>query len=95
MINPAQLRQLLDQHGITPTFLADGTGVLLDVQGHQVLSLNHSASYLVQRILDGEDKPQALEQQFAARFGLSTAQAAQDIAAFLDNLQAKVLAKRA
>jgi hypothetical protein len=94
MISPAQIRQLLEQYGITPTFLADGTGVLLDVDGHQVLSLNHSASFLVEMLLAGEEDPQTLQQRFAEEFGLPASQAEHDIAAFLDTLRDKITAKR-
>ena len=93
MISPAQLRQLLEQHGISPTFLADGSGVLLDVSGHQVLSLNHSASYLMEMILAGEEDMEVLQQRFATEFDLPASVAEQDIAAFLATLQDKITAR--
>jgi len=69
-----------------PTVLPDGSGVMLDFDGHQVLSLSKTGVSLVQQILSGVHSVDALARGLEERFDVSFEQAREDTAAFLEQL---------
>lgn len=79
-------QQLADR--LTITELADGSGVLLDLQGHQVLSLNGSALLLAQTLArQGNDASlDSLATAMADAFDVTVAQARTDAGEFVATL---------
>lgn len=80
------LRTRLQEPEIAETILPDGTGVLLDIQGHQVLSLSRTAVYLVREIRSGVGTVDELASRLSERFDVSTEIAENDIDAFSSQL---------
>ncbi len=66
------------------TWLEDGTGVILDVESMQVLSLNSTGAFLVRTIGGGCTDVQALIQSLQERYAVEPARAGEDVRRFLD-----------
>jgi len=84
------LRRQLEAQEIQVTHLADGTSVLLDLSGHQVLSLNKTGTLLTQLVMSENSSEEELAKELAARYGVSEEQAFEDCAEFLAKLSAAV-----
>jgi len=82
----ARLYRHLQQQGIECTALADGSAVLLDLGGHQVVSLNRTGAFLVQALLQHGGDPAELTRRLAERYAVTPEQAASDVDAFLGDL---------
>lgn len=85
-----RLADLLSAGRASVARLSDGTGVLLDVQGLTVFTLNEAGLVLVEALRAGaasEDDAAALAALLVARFEVSPAAAAADVAAFLAALK--------
>ena len=81
-----QLRTYLREQGIALTELADGTSVLLDISGHQVLSLNATGTLLVHHLLEAGTNGDALVDKLTDEFHIDREQANADVSEFLSNL---------
>lgn len=83
-----QLREHLQQGGIELTELSDGTSVLLDLAGHQVLALNKAGTLLSRTLLapgsDKDDLLGALTDAFQVEADIAKA----DVDEFLNTLAA-------
>ena len=72
------------------TKLADGTGILLDLSGMQVLSLNVSATYVVEAIRQGERSMEGLARLVARAFEVPEDAARLDIEMLLSTLRSLI-----
>ncbi len=68
------------------TELGDGSGVILDLDGHQVLTLNVSGVMLVQAIAEGTLALEDLVAVLIGRFDVDRDTAERDVQAFLEEL---------
>ncbi|MBI5445484.1 MAG: PqqD family protein [Deltaproteobacteria bacterium] len=66
--------------------LTDGTGVLLDLRGMSILTLNETAVVIVTRMLEGETSPARLVAAVMAEFDVSEGTAVVDVEEFLNRL---------
>ena len=67
----------------THTALADGTGVILDIEGMHVLTLNETGEFLIAAMLAGAADEPDLVARLVAEFEVEEPQAREDVAAFL------------
>ena len=67
----------------THTALADGTGVILDIDGMHVLTLNLTGEFLVAAMLAGATDEPDLVARLVAEFEVEELQAREDVSAFL------------
>ena len=72
------------------TKLADGTGIILDLSGMQVLSLNDSATYVVEAIRQGERSVENLAHLVARAFEVPENAARLDIERLLLSLRSLI-----
>ena len=83
-----ELSARLRDDQITDTVLEDGSGVLLDLGGQRVLSLNDTGMLLVSQLREGvADKNQLLD-AMTKTFEVDVEQAESDVDSFLLELQA-------
>jgi hypothetical protein len=68
--------------------LPDGTSVILDMAGHQVVSLSTTSVYIVDQVRDGVDDIDALAKRIATHYDVDEATARDDATAFVDELSA-------
>lgn len=71
---------------LTFTQLADRTGVLLDLEGQQVLTLNSTGCAVVSAITDGANNIEDLAQRLTATFDVDETTARQDVSDYLEEL---------
>lgn len=83
---PAHLVDRLQQDDGGPTVLPDGTGVFVDLDGHNVLSLSKTGVALVQQIQSGVDSLDSLALALEKRFDVAFPQAREDTKAFVAEL---------
>lgn len=79
----ARIREALDTGRLTINALDDGSGVLLDIDGEQLLTLNATAMYLVQSIEDGQLDVAGLRERMCERFEVEADRAENDVRAFV------------
>jgi hypothetical protein len=88
-----RLGSLLRSEKYSQTKLADGTGVLLNVDGLRVLTLNETGMFLVEEIQGGVDDLSTLVGRMATEFDVDDITAKKDVEGFLselgDTLQAR------
>lgn len=92
MASLEQLASRLNSARYTRKTLADGSGVVLDVQGMRVLSLNLTGAFLVDEIAAGAANARALSERLVEVFEVDPRTAAVDVAELLDDL-GRVLAE--
>lgn len=68
------------------TKLSDGTAILLDLSGKQVLSLNESAACIVEAIIRGERSTESLAEEVVSSFDVSIDAARSDVEGLLATL---------
>jgi Coenzyme PQQ synthesis protein D (PqqD) len=78
-----EITEFLAWPQLAETKLEDGSGVLLDIEGHQVLSLNEAGMFLVSVLRDGTASTQALVQRLMEQFEVDNALAVNDVEGFL------------
>lgn len=86
MTTTEHIANLLQQQRLTHTKLADHTGVLLLLDGLQVLSLNETAMFLVEAMKAGATTEAALVERLTQEFDVDAVTATRDVAAFVANL---------
>ncbi len=85
----AAVQRLVDalaSQRLTINHLDDGSGVLLDVEGEQLLTLNCSALALIEALRDGARSEHDLATSLTRRFDVSAGRAREDAKAFVDNM---------
>lgn len=88
MTDLARLAAFITSDRITRTSLADGTGVLLDVEGLHVYSLNETGNFLVERLCEGVTAEDELALAVVREFEVGEETALADTRAFLADLEA-------
>ncbi len=86
MIDLAALTVALASERYTHTSLADGTGVILDIEGMHVLTLNETGEFLVAAVLAGAADDAELVTRMVAEFEVEAPQAQADVAEFIAEL---------
>ncbi len=71
---------------LTVTRLVDGSGVILDVDGLAVFSVNETGMFLVEQLGEGVTDPGTLSRMVVESFEVESEQAAADVEAFLTEL---------
>ena len=82
----ARIGALLQSDRLTRTALADGSGVILDVDGMSVLSLNGTGQFIVAALAEGMDDRRDLVRRIVAEFEVDEDTAAADLDEFLNEL---------
>lgn len=90
MTNHETLSSTLNSERFSHTSLADGTGVILDIEGEQVLTLNETSEFLVSALLKGVVDPNDLTARLVAEFEVEIPQAEADVNAFLALLETQL-----
>jgi hypothetical protein len=88
-IDNGAVRRLAERLKTTPfsvVALSDGTGVLLDLNGMQVLTLNETGSFVVSRLLEGAVSLESLAAAVATVFQIDEGAARRDVSGFLERL---------
>lgn len=83
-----RLSQLMRSDKVTQTKLADETGVILHLDSLQVLTLNETGMFLVERIGEGLSTSDQLIAALTDDFEVDEATARADVDAFVDELDA-------
>ena len=86
MENLTEFAKVLASEQITRTKLADETGVLLDVDGLHVFSLNETGMFIVDAICGGIVDVEGLVARVVAEFEVEPEQAREDVETFLSKL---------
>lgn len=91
-MNPSleQLQHYLDSGRLTISALDDGSGVVLDVEGEKLVSLNATGLAIVQSAADGAASEQDLAAALAERFAVAPDAARADVRTFLARLMASI-----
>ena len=86
-LNEKTLARIQDDE-LTFTKLADDSGVLLDLHGHQVFSLNSSGAFIVDCVRSGTITEDALVEKLTEHFDIDNDTARADLVAFMQTLSA-------
>ena len=89
-MNIERLRGALKAGRLTISPLDDGSGVVLDVAGEQLLEMNASALAMLQAVADGAETEQAVAERIAERFEAPGEQVAADVHTFFAQLVASL-----
>jgi len=84
------LAALLDNKTIAFTKLADDTGIVLDTNTAQVMSLNESATFLIEAMSSGARTGDELVHALLTEFEVDGDTARADVEAFLEDLSEHV-----
>ncbi len=82
MTDLAEIAAFLSSDRVTRTTLADASGVVLDVQGLAVYSLNETGMFLVNALCEGVTDADALAVRLVDAFVVDEATARADVAEF-------------
>lgn len=91
MTDLAALAAALASERFTHASLADGTGVILDIDGMLVLTLNETGEFLAAALLAGVADEAELVARLVSEFEVEGAQAQEDVASFIAELRPRVL----
>jgi hypothetical protein len=80
------IAQALEKERLTINPLDDGSGVVLDVDDEQLLTMNATGITIVQAIADGARDIEAIATVITARFEIDEQAAREDVRAFIDNV---------
>lgn len=84
----SDLAAVFSSSRVNRTRLPDGTGVVLDIVSRQVMSLNESGQFVVEKLAAGVSDEQQLVLGMMAHFQVDAEQAHRDLAAFVARLSA-------
>ena len=90
----ADLSELLGSDQLTQSKLADETGVILDLDSLQVLTLNETGMFLVEELGAGARSRDELIARLVAEFEVDEETAADDVDAFVEQLAHELLERR-
>ncbi|WP_376694382.1 PqqD family protein [Wenzhouxiangella sp. EGI_FJ10409] len=79
----ARIAAALDDKRLTINALDDGSGVVLDVEGEQMLTANATGIAIVQAINAGERDTATIARRLAEQFDVTEARAGEDVTAFV------------
>ena len=79
----ASIAAALENKRLTINALDDGSGVVLDVDGEQMLTANATGMRIIQAIDEGDRDAAAIARRLAGQFEVSEQQASEDVAAFV------------
>jgi len=77
------IRNALDSGRLTINALDDGSGVVLDTDGEQLLTLNRTGMRLIQSIDDGASTVDPLRDMLMAEYEVEAERAEADVRAFV------------
>ena len=86
MSNLERLSELLQSDKVTRTTLIDDTGVILHLDSLQVLTLNETGMFLVERLGEGMSSVRQLITALTEEFEVDEATAREDVVSFLNEL---------
>ena len=86
MSNLERLSELLQSDKVTRTTLVDDTGVILHLDSLQVLTLNETGMFLVERLGEGMSSVRQLITALTEGFEVDEATAREDVVSFLNEL---------
>jgi hypothetical protein len=86
MSNLERLSELLQSDKVTRTTLVDDTGVILHLDSLQVLTLNETGMFLVERLGEGMSSVRQLITALTEEFEVDEATAREDVVSFLNEL---------
>lgn len=92
MVSVPHLAERLSSDRFARKTLADGSGVLLDLEAMRVLSLNATGAFLLDQISSGAHDFAALAERLAQEFEVDKETARRDVEQLLDSL-AKALSR--
>ena len=81
------LAGLLASGELTQKTLADGTGVILDVESLQVFTLNETGMFLVEALTEGAASVDELADRLTDEFDVDRATARADVEVFVGGLE--------
>ena len=79
----ASIAAALQNKRLTINALDDGSGVVLDVDGEQMLTANATGMRIIQAIDEGDKDATAIARHLAGQFEVSEQQASEDVVAFV------------
>lgn len=91
MTTTERIAELLQQQRLTHTKLADQTGVLLLLDGLEVLSLNETAMFIIEAMKSGATTEASLAERLVHEFEVDSATARRDVASFVAELARRVV----
>ena len=77
------LRESLSEGRLTISALDDGTGVVLDVEGEQLLEMNATGLAMMQAIADGAENEDAVVERVVEKFDAPVERVREDVRAFV------------
>jgi hypothetical protein len=86
MARLTEIVEFLRSDRVTRTALSDGSGVVLDVQGLDVYSLNETGMFLVEALCEGAPDADALAARLVDAFEVDETTARADVAEFIEEL---------
>ena len=81
-----QIRHALEAERLTINALDDGSGVLLDVEGEQLLTLNATGMRLIRAIADHAASAEELGARMASEYDVTPDRAEADVRMFIDHV---------
>ena len=81
-----KLHELLSSERLTETTLDEGGGVLLDLEGQQILSLNEVGMKIVRMLRSEPLSLDELAQRLTETYGIDAETAAKDVGLFIQRL---------
>ena len=84
----ARIGAALASQRLTINRLEDGSGVVLDVQREQLVSMNRTGLMIIQAIADGAGAEADIAEQISQSFGIDLDRAQQDVRRFARQLAA-------
>jgi hypothetical protein len=83
-----KLATAIDDRRLTINSLDDGSGVVLDVDGEQMLTANATGILIIQSIAEGRRSLNRIAEQISERFDVESDRARSDAAAFVSKVAA-------
>lgn len=84
--NINNLKLAISSPSLTITKLSDGTSVLLDIEGNQVLSFNQTGAYIIDCLYNDMDSIEDISSALSSEFDISPDEAKRDIQDFISEL---------
>ena len=81
-----ELAELLGSERFRRQTLADGSGVMLDLDAMRVLSLNRTGMLVLDALAEGEVRVEGLERRLTETFDVDSETATRDVGRLLDEI---------
>lgn len=89
------LADILSSSRVSRTRLPDGTGVVLDIVGRNVVSLNETGQFVIEQLATGLGDEDEMVRRMVAEFKVDEVSARRDLAAFVARLVGLLRAEKA